>query len=244
MALPLSTRASIALLLSAAGSLTTAGGSEISGQIQITRRLTRKRVSIATSVYQRGMTPEAAPVTGADLELTRVVVFLDARGLNAPQAAAEPIAKIEQRGRMFFPEVVAIPVGASVAFPNLDPIVHNVFSLSGAKSFDLGYYPKGQSRAVRFDRAGVVPVHCHLHPNMSAAVVVVPGPWFTRPGPNGDFALNDVPPGDHVVVVWHKSAGFFRRRVRIRSGETTHAAIEIPVHEKTESGLTRGAGQP
>ena len=49
-----------------------------------------------------------------------------------------------------------IPAGPTVEFPNADPIFHNAFSLSAARQFDLGFYPKGQSRSVRFDRAGVV----------------------------------------------------------------------------------------
>ena len=55
-------------------------------------------------------------------------------------------------------------------FPNDDPIYHNVFSLSRARTFNLGRFPRGESRAVRFDKPGIVKVFCDIHSHMSAAV--------------------------------------------------------------------------
>jgi plastocyanin len=80
-----------------------------------------------------------------------------------------PIAGFEvaQRDRRFVPDLVVVPVGSSVSFPNMDPIFHNIFSLSKAKSFDLGSYDKGETRRVEFPRAGIVEVYCHLHPTFS-----------------------------------------------------------------------------
>jgi hypothetical protein len=120
-------------------------------------------------------------------------------------------------------------MGSVVSFPNFDPIFHNVFSLSKSKSFDLGYYPEGQTRKVRFERPGVVQVFCHLHANMSAAVVVTPNGWFARPARDGSFVLRSVPAGQHTVVLWHKSAGFFRQKVELAQGSSVHAAFEIPI---------------
>ena len=71
--------------------------------------------------------------------------------------------------------------GTTVAFPNDDPLFHNVFSLSRAKSFDLGRYPRGSARSVTFDRAGIVQVFCHIHSDMSAVALVLDNPYFVRP---------------------------------------------------------------
>ena len=56
-------------------------------------------------------------------------------------------ATITQKDEAFVPRVVAITTGSSVEFPNFDPYFHNVFSLSRAASFDLGRYPRGDSRS-------------------------------------------------------------------------------------------------
>ncbi|MEZ5351320.1 MAG: hypothetical protein R2762_01685 [Bryobacteraceae bacterium] len=222
----------VSLLILAALYTPSALGSEIYGRIHITRRLTRKRVSISNAAYQRGMAVDQNPGQGDDAEMARVAIFLEGGSTVLPLSPfpAAPV-KLEQKGRRFEPEVALIPAGASVTFPNLDPIVHNVFSLSKPKSFDLGYYRQGQSRSVRFDRPGIVSVYCHLHPNMSAAVVVAPGPWLVQPDLSGAFRLTGIDPGKYTLVIWHKSAGFFRRGVAIEPGSRLIADVEIPIRD-------------
>src|SRR5881397_3979550 len=63
---------------------------------------------------------------------------------------------MEQKDQAFGPRVLAVPVGASVAFPNRDPIFHSVFSVSPVKRFDVGKYGRGKSKSVKFTKAGVV----------------------------------------------------------------------------------------
>lgn len=138
---------------------------------------------------------------------------------------------MEQTGRRFVPDLVVIPAGSSVSFPNLDPIFHNVFSLSRAKTFDLGNYVKGDSRSVTFPKAGIVFVNCHLHPNMSAAIVVTPNAWNTIASKDGQYALRDLPPGSYTVVAWHKAAGFFRKTVTVTDSDDLKVDFFIPIGE-------------
>lgn len=77
-----------------------------------------------------------------------------------------------QKDKTFKPEALKIKVGDTVDFRNEDNIFHNVFSLSDAKSFDLGSYPKGQSRKVVFDKPGTVDVECSIHPEMHMKIEV------------------------------------------------------------------------
>src|SRR5579864_9269030 len=107
----------------------------------------------------------------------------DLRGTAPPRTV-----QIDQRNSRFEPDLVVIPVGSTVEFPNDDAIFHNVFSLSGAQPFDLGYYPKSESRTVKFNHAGIVQVYCHIHANMYAAIVVTASPWHGRPMADGAFS--------------------------------------------------------
>src|SRR4029077_20976887 len=132
-------------------------------------------------MYQRGMAVELGADDERDtlaFERSHVAVYIEG-GLGSIASGALK-ASIEQRDRRFVPDLIVIPAGSAVSFPNFDPIFHNVFSLSKAKNFDLGTYAKGQRRLVSFPPAGVVAVYCHLHPNMSASIVVPPSQWGTH----------------------------------------------------------------
>ncbi len=184
----------------------------IEGTVVIKRQLTKRRVTAAVPLYQRGQgVPLAADAEDDPLaaERSRVVIWLEGRVPPGEDAAKPEIAKMTQENRRFIPETVVIPAGGKVSFPNLDPIFHNVFSLSKAKTFDLGNYPKGDTRTVSFPEPGIIYVNCHLHPNMTAVIVVTPNQWHTEADRSGKFSLSGVPPGEYSVVAWHKAAGFF-----------------------------------
>jgi len=79
---------------------------------------------------------------------------------------------VNQKGKEFSLKTLDVAVGDSINFTNEDPFAHNVFSVSDAKSFDLGSYPQGQSKKVTFDKPGKVEVECSIHPNMQMVVNV------------------------------------------------------------------------
>jgi len=218
-------------------SCSAAGADEaaITGRVIVTKVLTKKRVALP-AYDLRGRTASPPSPTKAEKEeqpgvdeLSRVVIYLEGPGLN-PGSPAK--ATLRQRSRRFDPELVVIPVGSTVGFPNEDPIFHNVFSLSKAKQFDLGYYPAGESRAVKFDRPGVVQVFCHLHADMSATILVLDTAFWTRPAPDGSFSLPGVPAGSYELVAWHRSAGPFRRPVTLIGGQSLAVDFVIPVKEQ------------
>ena len=161
-------------------------------------------------------------------EFSRVVIYLEGLGLKAGDPVA---AQLNQRNRSFEPEILVIPVGSTVSFPNSDPIFHNVFSLSSAASFDLRRYPRGQSRSHVFPKPGIVKVYCHIHSHMSATIFVLDHPYFTIPGTDGTFELPNVPPGEYTVVGWHERVGEQRARVRVERGKAATVDLSLPVED-------------
>jgi plastocyanin len=122
-------------------------------------------------------------------------------------ATAVAAPQMESRDKRFAPHVVAIPKGAVVAFPNVDPIYHNVFSLSPGNSFDLGLYRKGAARSVIFKNTGLVRVYCNIHPEMVGYVMVVDSSTYAVAGTDGSFKIAGIPPGRHTVRVWTEAGG-------------------------------------
>jgi len=213
-------------------SATFAESQDITGTILIKKKLTKRSVTASVSIYQRGTAVELGKDAEEDpleFERSHVVIYLE--GPSGIGPAKTTVITMQQVNRRFSPDLLVIPVGSAVSFPNMDPIFHNIFSLSKAKTFDLGSYDKGESRSVVFAKPGIVSVYCHLHPNMTATIVVAPNRWNTKTDGEGRFALHDVPPGKYTIVAWHKAAGFFRQQVQIVADRDEKIEFLIPLDE-------------
>jgi plastocyanin len=144
------------------------------------------------------------------------VVYLETApqgAFEAPQPRAHAV--LDQRNETFVPYVLAVTVGTTVDFPNSDRTYHNVFSLSKAKSFDLGRYPRGESRSVRFDQPGMVRVFCEIHSHMSAFVLVFAHRYFATTDAEGRYRIDEVPPGTYTLAAWNDGEVRATRSVRV-----------------------------
>lgn len=145
--------------------------------------------------------------------------------------------EMKQQNKHFTPHVVAIQVGGTVDFPNLDPIFHNAFSKFAGQQFDIGLYPPGASRTVPFRKPGVVQVFCNIHSTMSAIIDVVPTPWYDVTSATGKFSITGVPPGEYQLHIYHERAlpenlQFLERRITVPEGGLT-----LPLVSITETGF-------
>lgn len=150
----------------------------------------------------------------------RSVVFLESEELDGghyPLPERKPV--LDQRNLQFHPQVLPILIGTSVDFPNRDNLFHNVFSYSQAKEFDLGRYPKNDSRSVTFDKPGLVRVYCDIHSNMSATILVLQHPFFATPGDDGVYVIPNVPAGKYTIALWYDRDIVERRQIEIKQGE-------------------------
>jgi plastocyanin len=142
------------------------------------------------------------------LQLSNVVVWLsEAESPSAALVKASAVkAKMVQKNKTFTPHVLAIPIGSTVEFPNADPIFHNAFSNYNGQIFDIGLYPPGSTRTVKFQKPGIVRVFCNIHASMSAVIVVVPSPWFATSDAEGSFEIDHVPEGNYRLELYYEQA--------------------------------------
>ncbi len=161
---------------------------------------------------------DGKPAAGAE-----VIVYVV--GFSEPPGApgGTEVVSIAQQGRKFVPDLVAITVGEKVAFPNGDPFLHNVFSQSGSRRFDLGSFKKGETKQKEFPSLGVIDVYCNIHPEMAATILVLPNRRHTRTKPDGTFVLEGVPKGTWTVFAYTRRAAkpVSSKVTVLEDGETT-----------------------
>ena len=136
-----------------------------------------------------------------------VVVSLQGETLNQKYPPPAQPLKMAQHGQQFIPRVLPVLVGATVEFPNEDNFYHNVFSVAGGQRFDLGRFGKGDSAIQTFTRPAVVVIHCEIHADMKAYILVLDNPFFTLPDAVGRFRINEVPAGTYTLKAWHPTQG-------------------------------------
>jgi plastocyanin len=152
-----------------------------------------------------------------------IVVYLT--GFKQPAASAEPV--ISQKDKTFIPDLQIVVAGQSVQFTNDDPFVHNVFSTSTARTFDLGQPGPHETRTVHFDSPGLVDVFCNIHEQMYANVLVLPNRAFARVGTDGKFVIRDVPPGKHPLHAWGRQIEPFEMEVVVTEGQPTEVQLVL-----------------
>ena len=157
-------------------------------------------------------------VTGATSSADAVVYVQ-----NAPAAAtpAKPLS-MDQRQMQFVPHVLPVVSGTTVKFLNDDPTAHNVFSPDNEK-FNLGTWPKGQSKDYTFNKCTKFPcvytLLCRVHPEMEGYIVVLQNPYFAVSSKDGRYTIDDVPAGTYTLAVWHQKGKAQPKPLKVEAGK-------------------------
>ncbi len=133
------------------------------------------------------------------------IIYVETAGQKAfPPPKVHPL--MDQRGLQFIPHVLPIVAGTTVDFLNSDDVLHNVFSPDGcAEKFNLGSWPKGQTRSFTFHNQGCMPVLlCNVHPEMEAYIVTLQNPYFAVSDKDGSYSIKNVPAGKFTLKIWHE----------------------------------------
>jgi plastocyanin len=169
-------------------------------------------------------TPDGHALAGA------VVTVRPLDGLSRRQSPVHAV--MDQVDRAFVPDLLVIPVGSTVEFPNSDATSHQIYSFSPAKRFQLPLYRGKPYPPTHFDQAGLVTLGCNIHDEMLAYLLVTDAPWFGRTEATGSWTV-EVPRGHYRVELWHP-------RARDEAAELTR---ELTVGEGDRADLTVRLGK-
>lgn len=166
-----------------------------------------------------------------------VIVYVTGYAEPAP----ETTVTLDQKDKAFNPRLLPVVTGQTVSFPNLDRFYHNVFSVSPIQAFDLGQYKSSETpRTQRFDKPGLIPVYCNIHPQMLSYVVVLENRAFAITGPDGSFELRGVRAGPIAVNAWAPGAKRVTQELELAPAAEANVALEIartqpiPPHQRKD----------
>jgi plastocyanin len=187
-----------------------------------------KKVEVTSDQYVCG-TEKAAEdlLLSRQNEIGNAVVWIENAPANAAWPTPAPKVEIDQKGCVYAPHVVVVPVGGTVDFLNGDRLLHNIHATPKQNASFNRTQPKNRTIPIAFDKPEIVRVLCDLHPWMEAWVVVAPHRFYAVTGSDGRFVFDNVAPGQYRLRVWHERLGSASTQVTVADGTPAHATIEM-----------------
>jgi plastocyanin len=188
----------------------------------------RKQIPINIDQYVCGKNRESDELdVGPNRGIRWAVVSLQVAPPGPrPEPPSKPV-QMDQQQCVYIPRVVVVPVGGTVEFLNSDRLLHNLHSVSTENPTFNRTQPKGRTIPVVFKKPETVRVDCDLHTWMRAWVVVAEHPFYAVTGANGEFVLDNVPPGKYTLKIWQEALGIVTREVTVGDKDTTGVTVEM-----------------
>jgi len=142
------------------------------------------------------------------------------------KAEASPV--LDQKGCVFSPRVVVVPVGTPLDILNNDGILHNFHTYS-TKNPALNKAQPGFKKKMSetFGQAETFKVTCDAHPWMTGWVVVTDSAHAAASDAEGVFKFSNVPAGNQTLEIWHEALGKVSKQISVKAGEETKVTIEL-----------------
>jgi len=210
-----------------------ADGSVWGGTIKGTVRFTgpaieQKKLPVTVDHSVCGKDKDAGDlVLSPEKGIRNVVVSLQSPPPDAKWPVALPSVQMDQQQCVYVPRVVVVPAGGTVEFLNTDRLLHNLHSNStGNPSFNRTQ-PRGRTIPIVFKKAEIIRVDCDLHPWMRAWVVVAEHPFYAVTNDQGEFVLDNVPPGKYTLQLWQESLGTVTKEVAVKDEAIITVTVEM-----------------
>jgi plastocyanin len=182
----------------------------------------RAKLPVTIDQYICGKERDAEDlVLGEKGGVSNAVVWLENPPNGAGWGKALPKVEMDQKGCVFMPRVVVVPVGGTVDFLNSDRLLHNLHSKSKENVTFNRTQPHGRVIPVTFNKPETVTITCDLHSWMRSWVVVAEHPFYAVTDQAGAFRIQNVPPGKYRLRMWQEALGSATREVVVGAGGAT-----------------------
>ncbi len=183
-------------------------------------QITQTEVTKNREVCGKSKPSEAFLVNSSTRGIENVVVYLK-NIKSGKQWNADNDFAMDQKGCVFTPHVLVVPVGREFGILNNDGILHNVHTRSEINAQVNKAQPQFLKRLkLSFAKTEFIKITCDVHNWMQAWIVVADHPYYVLTNPTGKFEMTDIPPGTYELEFWHEKLGHQTTQVEVKAGET------------------------
>ena len=199
----------VLLLLACTGLITGSESLEINGKVQYDGKAPRaKKLNMAADPIcgksHSGPVFNESFVINDEKYMKNVVVWI-----NNPKHSAkipESPVVLDQVGCTYVPHVTGIMKGQDMMIKNSDKTLHNIHSMSEVNSsFNFAMPAKSDPSMKNFSKnEDPFYIKCDVHGWMKAWVMALDHPYFAVTDENGNYKINNVPPGEYEIIFWQE----------------------------------------
>src|SRR5438094_2192295 len=184
-------------------------GASIKGKVVFVGTVpAQKKIDVTIDQYVCGTDKDAGDLLlSPQKDLRNAVVWLENPPAGTLAPAQSSKVEMDQNGCVFIPRVVVVPASGTVDFLNSDRLLHNIHATPKLNVSFNRTQPKSRTIPITFDKPEIVRIHCDLHSWMAGWVVVAAHPFYAITGGNGQFAFDNLPPGQYQLKVWQERLG-------------------------------------
>jgi len=174
-----------------------------------------------------GERDDALIEVGPESGVANTLVYLVDVAKGKPWPAAGKPPELDNVKCRFVPELQVIR-GGNLEVVNKDPVLHNTHGYYGRRTaFNTALPNQNQAIAAELLKTGTVRVDCDAHGWMEGWVFVRDNPYYAVTGPDGKFAIADVPPGNYTLVTLQPYSALVEQPVTVAAGKSTDLTIEL-----------------
>jgi len=187
-----------------------------------------KKVDVTIDQYVCGTAKDAGDLLlSPQKDLRNAVVWLENPPANAAWPAQSEKVEMDQNGCEFIPRVLIVPAGGTVDFLNSDRLLHNIHATPKLNGSFNRTQPKSRTIPITFDKPEIVRINCDLHSWMTGWVIVAAHPFYAITGADGQFAFDNLPPGQYKLQVWHERLGMSAANVSVGDQQAARVTVEM-----------------
>lgn len=209
--------------VSAAGEGKITGTVKLNGDAPHMRGIDMSKDPVCAKAHANDPAHLETVVVGQGGGLENVVLYIS-EGLTASALTQAPasVPVFDQKGCVYLPHVLAVDVNQNFKVTNSDQTSHNIHPnpnpMTGNIPWNLSQPPGAPPIEKSWKAEEVaIPVQCNLHPWMHGWFVVIKGPYATTDS-DGNYTIENVPPGNYTVTAWQEEYGTQTQKVTVAVG--------------------------